>query len=576
MARVTAPNIFPNGSATPDPTELIKAINSPNPVANAIAARDYNNFATKPSTSIAVTVYNKFYHYQGTIADYKKLNVSFVRNKMDTATIVLKQTDPMVPVVMDCWQSTVPIVIETGYLRWSGRVEYVDYAYKDNNYDVTVYCSGDYQFLDKIMCWPDPFLPLQIQFPSRALFLGPAVTCIKTMIAENVFRLQSGLWEFVDNALSLDLDWESWFGTLLESNGNLEQMLMTPIVVVPTNPLTDTSPWVSINGRMDKISTLCEQVCEDYGLILTADLWLPGDPQPAGLFIPLSAPTIVVDCKDMSGVTGPSGTFLDGIVFDLVNLQNSILGDVLSPLLNPGNAYAPEGINIAPLLGLNFVTPWVLFTDHKRGGLTEFHIMPHHPLAYTIIGGGKSPQWVNDLINATLEWLIDSIEIAIGFTGIPDTLLDGTFDDVIMAFQQIEHFDRRVKMGPYGYPEFFQQTGASAYTLDEWFALQQALWDTRGYHGIIVSFNDGYPYTIGKDIFLGGLASFAATNLGITGANLYTDYVEKIEISDSPEERRKCQVMIGDGKSHESSIVKIQRQLNKFEEAFQIVTMSAN
>jgi hypothetical protein len=39
---------------------------------------------------------------------------------------------------------------------------------------------------------------------------------------------------------------------------------------------------------------------------------------------------------------------------------------------------------------MNFTAPWVLFTDHPRSGLREFHLIPHSPLAYTIIGGGKS------------------------------------------------------------------------------------------------------------------------------------------------------------------------------------------
>ena len=574
---MTSPNIFPNGTNNPpNLAAAMAAISSANPVAANDAASALNTYLTKPPTAIGVTVYDKFYHVAGTIQDYKKINITWVRNRMDTCVIVLKNTDQMVPNVMDCFESVVPIVIETGSLRWSGRVEYVDYQFKDLQYDVQVYCSGDYQFLDKILCWPDPFLPLQLQFPAEAVFIGPAITCIKTMIAENVFRLQSGLFEFVDDALSLDLNWEDWFGTLLESNGNLEEMLLTPVVVIPTDPLLDTSPWTSINGRMDKCSTLCQQICEDYGLLLSAVIWLVGDPQPPGLAVTLTQATILVDCKDMSGVTGPSGTFLDGILFDVVNLGDSLLGNVLQPFLNPGNEFAPQGVDIAPAIGLNFVQPWVIFSDQPRGGLTEFHLIPHAPLAYSLVGGGKSPQWVNDLINSTLEWLIDAIEIAVGFTGIPDTILDGTLDNVILAFQQQQNADRRIGLGPYAYPEYFLQTGASAYTLDEWFALVQAMWDTRGYTGIVLSFDDGFPYTIGKDLFIGALASFVATNLGISGPNMYTDYVEKIEIEDSPEARRKCHIMIGDGKSHESGLVKIQRTITKMQEAFQIITLSAN
>lgn len=559
----------------PDPTDpavLLPALNSSNPIAASNAAAAAAMAIETPTNQIDVMFYTNLYKQAGPCGNYKELNVTFNRNAIGTATIVLSQTDPLVPIVMNCYQAVVPVTIQKGYLRWTGRVDYVDYEFKADGkggeYNVTVYCKSDYEWFDKVLCWPNALLPIQVQFPQRSLYIGPAITCIKTLIAEQCFRIQSGLYEFINNALSFDFDIESWFGTLLESDGNLVQMLMTPIVVVPTDPIFDASPWTSINGRMDKISTLVEEVVKDNGLVLTADLWLPGDPQPSGLLIPLTAPTIVVDCKDRSGVTGPTGTFIDGLITDVVDLQSSALGDELAPFLNPGNEYAPEGVDIAPVLGVNFVPPWAIFTDHPRSGLTEFHITPHSPLAYTIIGGGKSPQWVNDLINATLEFLIDAIEITVGFTGIPDTILDGTFDDTILAFQQIENFQRRVKLGPYGYPEYFSQTGASAYTLDEWFALLSAMWDSRGYHGIILSFNDGYPYTMGKDLFIGGLASFAA--LG----NLYTDYVESITIRDDRNTRARVEVMIGDGKSHEAPSVRLARKITKFEEAFQIVTLS--
>lgn len=591
------------GLLSPNVTSLQQVINndvlegallSDNPMAAAYAANQAAQLKYTPPTDIDIRFYDKFYGLAGVCADYKQLNVVWERNTVGTATIVLKQTDPLVPLVTNCWQVVVPVTIQTGYLRWSGRVEYVDYQYKDGEYNVICYCTDDFQWFDKVLAWSNPFLPIQIQFPSESLFIGPAITCIKTMCNENLFRLQSGFAEGIDNAISGDLDWRAWFGTLLESNGNLQQMLMTPCVVVPTDALTDTSQWISLEGRFDKISTLTKQAIKDLGLILTANLWLPGDPQPAGLAATLTQATIVIDCKDMQGVTGNTGTFIDGITRDLVDIQASILGNTLEPFLNPNNEYAPEGVNIAPALGVNFVKPWVLFTDQPRGGLREFHIIPHSPLAYTVIGGGQSPQWLNDLINESLEWMIDSIEIAVGFTGVPDDLLDGTFDNLLFAFQQIENFDRRQTLGPYGFPEYFQQTGP-AYTADEWFALVGAMWDSRGYNGIQLSFDDGYPYTIGKDLFLGALASFAATGLNIINGsgssagstgfgttsqgapnNLYTDYVERITLEDSPTMRRKATVMIGDGRSHDDPALKTMRKLLSFEQAFQILTLSSN
>jgi len=536
----------------------------------ASAAQMYTAMSKDFPPQCIVTLYSNMYSPQGEVGDYIEVTCEFPKNEIETATIVMKTSDPLASLAMTCYQSVVPVTIDIGAMRWSGRVDNFDYAMVKGVKTLTLQCMGDYAWFSKILVWPNFLAPVQAQFPNRAVFIGPAITCVKTMIMEQCFRLQSGLWEFTNNLLSGNLDWEAWFGTLLESDGNPIDMLMTPIVVVPTDPIFDTSPWISMNGRMDQISTLVEEVVKSNGLILSANVWLPGDPQPAGLLIPLKLPTIVVDVKNRSGVTGPTGTFVDGLITDLVDIQSSVLGDVLSPFLNSGNEYAPEGVNIAPLIGVDFVKPWVLFQDHPRGGLTEFHLYGHHPLAHTIIGGGKSPKWVNDLINATFEWMIDAITIAIGVTGVPSTLLDGTFDDVLLAFQLIENFQRRVKLGPYGWPEMFVQTGASAYTLDEWFALQGAMWDSRGYHCIKLSFDNGFPYTLGKDLFVGGLASFALDGV------LYTDYLDRVLFKDDRKTRSQIECTIGDGKRAMNPITKTLNRLTKLQEAVQIITMSSN
>jgi hypothetical protein len=146
---------------------------------------------------------------------------------------------------------------------------------------------------------------------------------------------------------------------------------------------------------MDQLDTLIAQVCKDTGITVTMQLWLPGDPQPKGLRATLTQATIVMDAKSNLNVTGPTGTFLDGILQTAVDLENSALGQVLAPFLNPSHEYAPQGINIAPKLGVNFVQPWVVMTDDPAGGTLQYSIKARHALAHTIVAGGKSPQWAS-------------------------------------------------------------------------------------------------------------------------------------------------------------------------------------
>lgn len=568
------PVTYTNGQFSSGKT-LLELLESGVPQTQMAAASIAANVAQNPPDDITVTVYDKVYQPLGEINDYLSCTFQFARNRVASAEIVLKGIDPLAPVVLNCPNTTVPITIETGTLRWSGRVLSAEDKLSivagspRPVRTVVVTCVNDYAWLDKILCWPNFLLPIEIQFPSEALFIGPAVTCVKTLVAEQCFRLQSGMYELLNNLGSLDLDWQSWFGTLLESDGNLLDMLMTPIVVVPTDPIFDQSPWVSFSGRMDQCSTLIEQVCKDTGTNVTVQLWLPGDPQPAGLLIPLTLPTIVVDATDNLGVVGPTGTFLDGILQVVVDLADSMLGNVLAPFLNPTAAYAPQGINIAPSLGVNFVQPWVVFTDDDNGPLIEFSVKGRTPLAYTVVAGGKSPQWIDDLLNIMVSWAIEAITMLIGITGIPDDLFDGTIDDVILAFWQSENFGRRQDLGPYGWPEFFCQTGASAYTLDSWFAMQNAMWDTRGLYAYQWTFLNGFPYTLGVDIFVGQLASFAVRGL------LYTDFVDSVVYTDDRTTRvGKLEVTVGDGQFVESPVAKLYRKLVSYERAMQIITLS--
>jgi hypothetical protein len=339
-----------------------------------------------PPSDFDIQVFTNNYAGSTSCGDYVSAKFDRPTNKVETATLVLKGNDPLVDMVMQCYETVVPITISNGGQRvWWGRVDTFDDAIVNGVNTVTCQLIGDWNWNNKVMCWPAFFEPIEAQFPTRALYIGPAISCILFMWATQAFRLQSGIWELINNIT----DPEAWFGT-----AEMGQDLLTPVAVNWVDPLVDTSKWVSYSGRMDNLATLVEQILKDNGLLLSIDLWLKGEPQPiTGVTLTGNA-HMVVNCKDMSGITGLTGTFLDGALFDLLDLENSVLGDTLNPFLNPNNNYAPEGVNIAPTLGINFTPPWVVFNAdaYRNGGIVEMHFNGHHPLAYTVIGGGKSPK----------------------------------------------------------------------------------------------------------------------------------------------------------------------------------------
>lgn len=568
-----------------DLNNLLPALHSYPELASAAAQVAAKPFL-KPNNKITITVYNKIYEPTGEITDHISLEAEWKRNDIGTATIVLKDNDPNVVNIMKATKEVVPIVIQVGdNMRWSGRVNSYALALDSKKQTMTVECVDDFTWFSRILVWPDFLLPIEVQFPVNAIFVGPVINCVLTMVAEQTFRLQSGLWEFLNNPintiLSAQTEWQFFKERWEAAGGNPAEMLMIPIMVQFVDPLKDTSPWVAVQGRMDKVYDLVKDLLMNYGLSLTASLWLPGDPQPPtqsmGLSfipfkVPLTQPTILVSCVDRSGVVGPTGTMVDGFIKDVVDIADSTLATNLSPFLNPKNEYYPGnlGVNIAPRLGVNFVPSWVIFNgdDVNAGGAITYKLNGYAPLAHSIIGGGKSPQWLNDLINATLEFVIDAIEITVGFTGVPDDLLDGTFDDIILAFQQQENFQRRTDMGPYGFPEYFTKTGASAYTLDEWFALMQAMFDTSGYNCVQIKWANGYPYTVGQDVFLGSLVSF------VRQGQMYTDYVYSISLKDDRKTRAEVDIIVGNGKREVNPILRVVKMITGLEEVLNTITMS--
>lgn len=553
---------------------LATALNSSDPVVAMTAATAAAYVELNPPADATRRVFDQFYNEVGSCNDHIELKLSDPRQAIPGGSLVLKGSDSLSEHVLNCDVTVVPFIYDKGAYRWSGRVDVAHDRLKDGLYTTELELVHDKVWLDRILCWPNPFLPIEIQEPTHWFGFGPAITVMKTLIAEQCFRLQLGLWELVNNLGSLNLDYRAWFGTLLLdgiSVTDLLQAVTTPIYVVPTDPIFDTSPWIEIDGRMETVWKLIQQQVKDNGLSVEVNVWLPGEPQPYGVLFPLTVATIVVDIKNRSGVTGATGTFLDGLEIDLVDLEGSGLGEVLSPFLNPNNEYAPPGIDIAPLIGVNFIIPWVLYNcDVAKGGVIEFDVAHHHPLAWQILIGGKSPQWMDDLINATLEYLVDALMIVAGFTGIPDDVLDGIFDDVILAFSLVENFDRRQALGPYGLPEKFFPTGSGALSVDAFFDEFSAMWDTRGYPAAQISTLDGYPYTLGRDLFPGSLAAV------IRRGKLYVDYVENIEIIDNRTMRNRLLIQVGDGKSEEAGIVKVQRKIVGVENLVNILTMSAN
>lgn len=546
------------------------------PITAANAAEELSEEESALSSTWTISICDKFWVAAGTFGDdLISLEGGDLRNKLPTATMKVKGSCEFIDMLMQCKKTCVGILVETAGIRMPFYVDSFDYEFEDGKWVGTAELLGIWDILNYIVIWPTWWLPISAQPLSHAIYIGGLCTCIEAMIMENSLRIQSGIWEFINNALSLNPDTRAWFGTLLQSNGNIFEMLKTPVYVVRTNPLLDTSPLIARTVRMETCGAVIADVTRAYGVQVSVDLWLPGDDQPDYWtenfeFMRLTQPTYVVTVKDRSQIQGPTGTVADSAIRQVVDVAGSFFGEILPVIQNvPGR----DGVFISELLGVDYVEPWALLIapeEGEKGNVVNCRISFHTPKGWQHIIGGRSPKWLNDLMNASFSWMIDALSILIGFTGIPSNLLEGFMNNTLLAFQLVQHYQRRDEVGPY-HPgiEVFHATASAPYNVETLFGFINAFWDSRGWVSAIVTFRNGEVYTVGKDVFKGGLVSL----LYMMRTRIFTDYVEEIRFR-LDVTHRDILLQIGDGKAEESPLAKHQRFMTGILESVNVAMLA--
>ena len=537
-------------------------------------------------TSITLTACDYLWRDVDRIGDFIEFTWTTPRNLAPQATLTLGADHHLVPFFRTCEQTMVGVLFETEGISEAYYVKKMREKLDARGvWTYVIELVGIFDILNYLVIWPSWYLPIQAQPFSHAIYAGPICTCIEAMAAEQALRIQSGMWEFVNNALSFNPDVRAWFGTVLQGlkrDGKPSTILKTPLYVVRTGLLRDGSPLYVKTIRMTTVGQTITEITPAYGVDVRVYLWRPGMPQP-DKWANLEVPTYVMTVKDRMQIEGPTKTILDSAIRTVVDVQGSLLGNTLSPLLNPDGKYAPEGVYIAPALGVDFVRPYaVLVTPdnvitedgdvvRERSPLLSCEIAHTTPLGWKHIIGGKSPKWLNDFINAFFAYVIDVAQIVLGFTGVPSNLLDGFLNDSFLAFQLIEHYVRRNSVGPY-HPaiEVFTSTNSAPYNIEALFQFIQVLWNSRGYTTAIATFRgQNGPYKLGRDIFPGALMTLVYASR----TKLYTDYIELVS-GKVNRNTRELTVQMGDGKPLEHPIAQIRRNISEAMAAINVASLA--
>lgn len=432
--------------------------------------------------------------------------------------------------------ATIPITVNTKGFRWDGYITKASIVRDEHGVEtVDIEAIHCWNHIATICCWASPFAPILAQFPRHHILFGPARSLITTYLITNLMRLQAPGW--APPGTGDDPDWAGVGNTLF------------PIAVVPVDPLTDTSRWNAASARFDMADKLFGPILEDSGVNLTARFFLPGeDEQPAAEWFYLERPTVVLETVDKSGVTGPTGKLLDGIISWIEEFTDDGTTPVRYPNFDSTTEY--EAVyGHRGRLGTTRNFPWVWYFEGEYSGIGPSEVALHKPTATDVIIGGRSPGWVN----AGIEIAIKSL---LGLFGL-DWLYRGQLNDVFLAWMVYRDMRRVERAGPYAFRELYITGSDKAFTLDGLVAGLQGLHLTRGYTSKRVTVEDNAPYILGKDFELGDQIGFAL------GKHIFTDYVTELTFLDDRETSAKWQIVVGDGSDEEDSTVKAWQRLGR-------------
>ncbi|MGW5316716.1 Gp37-like protein [Nocardia thailandica] len=443
--------------------------------------------------------------------------------------------------------ATIPITVTTKAFRWDGYITRAAIVRDEDGVEsIDIEAIHCWNHIATTALWASPFAPILAQWPRHMVLFGPTETLIGIYMSCAFIRQQSSAFP------------DQW--------GDAPEWVragdsLWPLAMVPVWIPTDTSKWAAGSARFDMADQFFSGWLEDSGVVLSARFFLPEeDEQPAPEWFWLDKPTVVISTEDKSGVSGPTGTLLDGLISFFVDFIDDTT-PVRVPNFNSQFEYEQVYATDGPL-GTKTAWPHVWYLEGEYSGIGPSEVALHKPLATHIVVGGKSPGWVNAGIEIAMKNLLSWIGLLIGIPGL-DSLYQGQLDDVFLAWMEYQNAERTQKAGPFAFRDHVVTNSSKAFTLDGVMAGRAGLHQTRGYTSKKVSVGDGAPYLIGKDFVLGDQIGFQL------GDQVFTDYVTEMIFTDDRSTGARWELTIGDGGDEEDTVTKAWSRLSKLASAVQ-------
>lgn len=475
---------------------------------------------------------------RGEVIGWRSIDFEFIDNDTGNATIQLSLSHYLAKWVMDFKgraKRNVIVTIEKQGARWSGFMStYKVVREKGGDAYLEITFVHDYEQAKHILCWANPFLRPELQFPKLWVVFGPTKWCLLLTLFVNLLRLETSLWTLPDNPLDIN-EWMPF-----SFNPGTWRNIVKPFPL-----LADNSNLTIVFSRFKTWHDVAKKQLEDAQLSVVCRRFLSDrDPHPfrqlAGeldidfieeLFtlIPIRHGCLVWDIQDKSGwgsETAFGGSLLTGLIRAVVNIADDGTTEGVDVFTGdptyPGEYYTPNFLGTSPQ------APWVVYEEGPYTGVDSSEFKYYEATSTSFVTGGHSMPGVNEAISAGVNMggdfvtsLINSALAAGGafgtaidippLGGVMDAVAKLLYEDVFVAFMEIPTLRAAglslplpglenivTGLGDFHFYEDWCDGADRAFTLSALMAVRARIWATRAHTSHTIKVSDAAPYYIGE------------------------------------------------------------------------------
>ena len=369
---------------------------------------------------------------------------------------------------------------------------------KDFPRTMTVMGVDTIEYLKHLPLWADPSNRsslVQLQFSDTQD--GSAEKASRKLVGRNLIGYQQpslldNMFDWTDSSLAGSdyYDKSNW----AQMNPNMHPVICSPVATgIP-------SEWTVVEARWDNAWDILKATWDAAGIMVTAEMWLPGDAQPFPDFTILNLPTVVIDFRPRATVSGAAGLLSQGWKY----IQRHIEDDNVTSLTRFSDVTVPTA---------DGREPWVVFELDEAPRMLITKSTDH-----TILVGSQSPKGLNDLLEVGLNTAVAAIVAGVPLIGpVAAELIKGGGEiltklsaDRFLNLNEYTDTHRKHHHGRFGYKSVFK--AGQANSADSVQKFWQAKTETDGGLSVAFEIENPEPYLPGRDFQRGDTVGIRAWN----------------------------------------------------------------